>query len=106
LVFFVFGVGEDLDEVVVAPDAAAVFGWAGAAAGEAAGVGDARFGAGDGFDQDGVFPATNTRAVLRGYTWPNRAARPISSFDHRLPRGEAHGVASGHRKIINSPHNS
>jgi hypothetical protein len=37
LVFFVFGVGEDLDEVVITPDAAAVFGWAGTAAGQARG---------------------------------------------------------------------
>jgi hypothetical protein len=36
-VFFVAGVGEDIDEVVVFPDVAAILGRAGSAAGEASG---------------------------------------------------------------------
>jgi hypothetical protein len=70
LVFFVRGVGEDLDEVAVSPDTAAVLRWAGPSAGEAAGVGGGGLGLGDRFDDDVMFPVVaEVVGVAELVTW-------------------------------------
>jgi len=75
-VVLVCRVGEDLQEVAVSPDATAVLRWAGAPAGEAAGIGNAWLDIGDGFDDNVMFPVV-TEVVgvveLRTGAWGNLA---------------------------------
>src|SRR5687768_10460275 len=63
VVFLVLGIADGLEELRVAPDAAAVLGRAGPPSGYAAGVGDPWLGWEHLLDDDAVFPAV-TEVVL------------------------------------------